>query len=101
MARPSTGRAAVNAAVPAGYDVVVIGSGLGGLSAAALLARAGLHVAVVERSEHPGGYAQAFRRGSYLFDPAIHFTMDAGPGGFTPAILAPLGGRDHVTFSAT
>src|SRR5260370_5024199 len=49
----------------------------------------------------PGGYAQAFRRGSYLFDPAIHFTMDAGPGGFTPAMLAHLGVSDQVTFVPT
>jgi len=91
----------VSSAAPAGYDVVVIGSGLGGLSTAALLARAGLHVAVVERNEHPGGYAQAFRRGSYTFDPAIHFTMDAGPGGFTPAMLAHLGVDDQVTFVST
>jgi phytoene desaturase len=99
--RPDTGSRAVNSAAPAGYDVVVIGSGLGGLSTAALLARAGLHVAVVERSEHAGGYAQAFRRGPYLFDPAIHFTMDAGPGGFTPAMLAHLGVSDQVTFVPT
>ncbi|WP_116949779.1 phytoene desaturase family protein [Jiangella endophytica] len=83
------------------YDVVVIGSGLGGLSAAALLARAGLHVAVVERNEHPGGYAQVFRRGPYLFDPAIHFTLDAGPRGFTPKMLAHLGVADRVRFVAS
>lgn len=80
------------------YDVVVIGSGLGGLSAAALLARAGLHVAVVERNEHPGGYAQVFRRGEYVFDPAIHFTLDAGPGGFTPKLLEHVGVADRVRF---
>lgn len=82
-------------------DVIVIGSGLGGLSAAALLARAGLRVSVVERNEHPGGYAQAFRRGPYIFDPAIHFTMDAGPHGFAPSMLAHLGVADRVTFTPT
>ncbi|MFE3059453.1 phytoene desaturase family protein [Nocardia sp. NPDC059239] len=79
-------------------DVIVIGSGLGGLSAGALLARAGLRVVVVERNDAPGGYAQPFRRGPNLFDPAIHFTMDAGPGGFIPAMLAHLDVADRVEF---
>ncbi len=63
-------------AVPAGdsYDVVVIGAGLGGLSAAACLAKAGRRVALVEREDGPGGNARAFRRGPYTFDPAIHVT---------------------------
>ncbi|MGW5107459.1 phytoene desaturase family protein [Nocardia sp. NPDC004123] len=79
-------------------DVIVIGSGLGGLSAGALLARAGLEVVVVERNTAPGGYAQPFRRGPNLFDPAIHFTMDAGPGGFIPAMLAHLDVAAGVEF---
>ncbi|MEU8285489.1 NAD(P)/FAD-dependent oxidoreductase [Micromonospora sp. NPDC048905] len=80
------------------FDVVVIGSGLGGLSAGALLARAGLRVAVVERNAAPGGYAQPFRRGPHLFDPAIHFTLDAGPAGFIPGVLDHLNVADRVEF---
>jgi phytoene desaturase len=99
--RSEPGVSAVSGTASADRDVVVIGSGLGGLSAAALLARAGLRVAVVERNDHPGGYAQAFRRGPYVFDPAIHFTMDAGPRGFAPEMLAHLGVADQVTFAPT
>src|SRR4051812_45824298 len=54
------------------YDVVVVGSGLGGLSAAGFLGKAGRKVLVVERRDKFGGYAAAFERGPYKFDPAIH-----------------------------
>ena len=58
------------------YDTVVIGSGLGGLTAAAILAHAGWRVLLVERGEAAGGYAHSFRRGPYILDPACHFTAD-------------------------
>ena len=52
--------------------VVVIGAGLGGLSSAAYLARAGLPVTVVERHEVVGGYATSFQRGRFTFEVALH-----------------------------
>lgn len=82
-------------------DVVVVGSGLGGLSAAALLARGGFDVAVVERNDRPGGCAQAFRHGEYLFDAAVHVTLEAGPGIFTANLLDHLGVADRVQFVTT
>jgi len=54
------------------YDAIVVGSGIGGLTAAALLARSGRAVLVVERHDRVGGYAHSFRRGPYLFDSAVH-----------------------------
>jgi C-3',4' desaturase CrtD len=50
------------------YDFAVIGAGFGGLAAAALLARRGLSVVVLEATGLPGGCAQTFRRGRYRFD---------------------------------
>lgn len=54
------------------YDAIVIGSGLGGLSVASALTRAGWRVLVCERHDRPGGYAQSFRRWGATFDAAIH-----------------------------
>lgn len=50
------------------YDVVVIGSGVGGLCAAAVAATYGLDVAVVESHVHAGGAAHAFERDGFTFD---------------------------------
>jgi phytoene desaturase len=82
------------------FDVIVVGCGLGGLSAAALLARAGVRVLAVERQDGPGGCAQAFRRGPYLFDPAVHFTQEGRQGRFLDLLLDHLDVRDDVELVA-
>lgn len=83
---------------PAGdsFDVVVIGAGLGGLSAGACLAKAGRKVLVVEREDGPGGNARAFRRGPYTFDPAIHVTAQGFNIAFLDFYLSALGIEDQV-----
>jgi phytoene dehydrogenase-like protein len=53
-------------------DCVVIGAGLGGLSAATMLARNGLGVLLLEQHNVPGGYATSFVRGRYEFEVALH-----------------------------
>ncbi|MGR8930281.1 MAG: phytoene desaturase family protein [Gammaproteobacteria bacterium] len=64
------------------YDVVVIGAGIGGLSTAALLAKTGKSVLVVERHDRPGGYAHGFRRKHYHFDSGVHLVSGCGPEGY-------------------
>lgn len=60
---------------PGAYDAVVIGAGLGGLSAAAAFARQGFKVLVLEQHSVPGGYASAFTRpGGFTFDVSLHST---------------------------
>jgi len=54
------------------YDVVVIGAGLGGLSSAALLAKNGMSILLLERSHLPGGYATSFVRGRFEFEVSLH-----------------------------
>jgi all-trans-retinol 13,14-reductase len=57
------------------WDVVVIGSGLGGLTAAAAFARQGFKALVIEKHDRPGGYATCFKRpGGFEFDVSLHST---------------------------
>ena len=63
------------------HDVIVIGAGLGGLSAAAKLSRAGLGVHLLERHVRPGGYATSFRREQFEFEVSLHEISGIG----TPA----------------
>lgn len=80
------------------YDVIVIGGGIGGLSAAAFLAQSGQRVLLLEQAEGPGGYARGFHRGPYRFDPAVHVFPDAQPGGLPVAMLEHLGVADRIDF---
>ncbi len=74
------------------YDVVVIGSGVGGLITANLLARDGARVLLVEQHYMAGGYCSTFRRAGYTFDAATHFYPLLGnPETLTGRLLAELG----------
>ena len=58
------------------YDIIIIGSGLGGLIAGAKLTKEGKKVLLVEQHSKPGGCATTFKRGDFVFEVGLH-EMDA------------------------
>ncbi|MBS1773381.1 MAG: NAD(P)/FAD-dependent oxidoreductase [Bacteroidetes bacterium] len=76
------------------YDVAIIGAGMGGLTAAAILSKAGMSVCVLEKEPHAGGYLAGFRRKDFRFDTAIHWLNQCTPGGMACKIFDLLG-SDH------
>ena len=54
------------------YDVIIIGSGLGGLECGYILSRAGKRVLVLEKGTQPGGCLQSYRRHGLAFDTGFH-----------------------------
>jgi C-3',4' desaturase CrtD len=74
-----------------GQAVVVVGAGIAGLTAAALLARAGLPVTLLEAHHQSGGCAGTFRRGSYTFDVGATQVAGLEPGGSHARLFGHLG----------
>jgi len=58
------------------YDVIVIGAGLGGLTAAATLARAGRKTLLIERNYGVGGAASTYKAGDLVVEASLHETAD-------------------------
>jgi all-trans-retinol 13,14-reductase len=79
------------------FDTIVVGAGLGGLCAAALLAKRGARVLVVDRHYVAGGNATIFKRRGYEFDVGLHYIGGAGPLGVVPRLLGACG-ADPVEF---
>ncbi len=81
------------------YDHLVLGSGLAGLSFAALMSQRGKSVCVLEAHEFPGGYGHTFTMADkYTFNAQLHYVWDCGDNQPVGQFLRALGIRDRVSF---
>ena len=76
---------------PSKYDTVVIGGGMSGLTCAALQARRGKRVAVVESGPHLSPTLRGLTRKGIYLDSGFHYGGSAGEGGLLPHLLTQLG----------
>ena len=61
------------------WDTIVLGSGIGGLTAAAALARCGQRVLVLEQHSVAGGLTQTFQRHDWTFATGVHYVSGVAP----------------------
>ena len=80
---------------------VVIGTGAGGLTAAATLAQSGFEVVALERAKQLGGYLNPFKRRKYHFDPGVHYVGTAWKGGLLNRVLGFGGSSSRIILNSS
>jgi phytoene dehydrogenase-like protein len=66
------------------FDVIVVGAGLGGMTAASLLAKCGLSVLMIDQQNKPGGACTSFKCEDHVFDAGAAMLYGFGEKGFRP-----------------
>ncbi|AFL79587.1 phytoene dehydrogenase-like oxidoreductase [Aequorivita sublithincola DSM 14238] len=80
------------------FDTIIIGSGVGGLTAAIILSRAGQKVLVLEQHDVPGGWCHSFYLNGHRFTPGVHYVGLLEKGQSTAKLYESLGIADDLTF---
>ena len=80
------------------FDVVIIGSGVGGLATAICLAKAGKTVVVLEQHYVPGGWSHSFTLNGQRFSPGVHYVGLIGEGQSTSDLYKQLGIANDMVF---
>lgn len=80
------------------YDIIIIGSGIGGLASAALLSKEGKSVLVVEKEPRPGGYLNEFRSGDFIFDVSLHLLNGCNKDGYVNNMFKKCGILNDIKF---
>lgn len=78
------------------FDVVIVGSGMGGLECAIILAREGYSVCVLEKNHQLGGSLQVFSRDKTILDTGVHYIGGLAPGQNLHTYLNYMGIMDKV-----
>ncbi len=81
------------------YDVVIIGSGLGGLACGTILAREGYKVCILERNKQVGGNLQTYVRDRVIFDSGVHYVGSLDKGQTLYQVFRFLGIMDKLKLS--
>jgi len=80
------------------YDVIIIGAGLGGLTAGAKLSKEGKKVLLIEQHSKPGGCATTFKRGKFTLEVGLHEMDGPAPGDMKTRIFNELDVFRNVEF---
>ena len=72
------------------WDYIVIGSGIGGMAAAAMLSKLGRRVLVLEQHNIPGGFTQMFKRPGYRWDVGVHIVGEMSEASYPGRLLKTL-----------
>ena len=80
------------------YDVIIIGAGLGGLTAGSKLAKEGKKVLLIEQHDKPGGCATSFKRKDFILEAGLHEMDGLDQRDMKTRIFRDLGVSNKVVF---